>query len=118
MLNRVDHIDVRTPDFDGTVEFFRALGLDEVRRTHPDRASVELALPGEGQVVFEVRLDEQANATYIHHVAFHSDDAEAAVRAISDRGVTFSKKHELIEHTGRTISNAHDAGGGTWQVTD
>lgn len=118
MLSRVDHIDVRTPDLDGTVSFFRDLGLEEVRRTDPERGSVELALPGADQVVFEVRADDQATGTYIHHVAFRADDAPAAVEELSARGVEFSKKLSLIPHTGRTISNAHDVGGFVWQVTD
>ncbi|MDF1705323.1 MAG: VOC family protein [Aeromicrobium sp.] len=118
MLSRVDHIDVRTPDFDGTVQFFRDLGLEVVRETDPERGSVELALPGPDQVVFEVRVDPAAEKTYVHHVAFHAPDEPSAIDGLAARGISFSKTHALIQHTGRTISNAHDAGGGTWQVTD
>ncbi len=118
MLDRVDHIDIRTPDFEGTVDFLRTLGMTDVRQTHPDRQSVELALPGASQVVFEIRADAEASQMYVHHIAFHAPDAPTAVQELSDRGIEFSKKHALIEHTGRTISNAHDSGGGTWQVTD
>lgn len=118
MLDRVDHIDVRTPDLAGTVQFLRNLGLKEVRQTDSDRGSIELALPGQDQVVFEVRVDKNADKTYIHHVAFHAPDESSAVEGLADCGINFSKTHSFIEHTGRTISNAHDVGGGTWQVTN
>ncbi|CAN5502458.1 hypothetical protein BH11ACT6_BH11ACT6_22760 [soil metagenome] len=118
MLTRVDHIDVRTPDFPGTVEFLKTMGMQEVRRTDPKRASVELSFPGETQVVLEVRHDPSAEKTYIHHVAFHSDAGAGDVESLQSAGIDFSKTLAFIEHTGRTISNAHDPGRATWQLTD
>ncbi|GAA1002759.1 hypothetical protein Aple_001500 [Acrocarpospora pleiomorpha] len=118
MLTCVDHIDIRTPDLDGAVDFFARLGFAEVRRTDPERGSVELALPGPDQVVLEIRLERDARRTYVHHVAFRVDDHPAAVEQLTGRGVEFSKNLAFIHHTGRTISNAHDPGGATWQLTD
>lgn len=55
MLTQVDHIDMRVNDLEATVETLKKMGLQEKRRTPAPRSSVEMALPGENQVTFELR---------------------------------------------------------------
>lgn len=116
-LTRVDHIDVKVPDLPAALAFFATLGLREVRRT-PARGSVEVALPGEGQVVFELREDAALEAFVIDHVAFTSTDQAADVRTLQAAGHAFSRADAYIPVTGRTISDFTDPYGMRWQLTD
>lgn len=117
MPNRVDHIDVRTPDLEATVAFLVQLGCRVIRRLDEGRGSVEVALPGEGQVVFEVRAEPHASKTYVHHVAFEVDGA-SDIEKLEASGIRFSKTNHRVPATGRTVSNSADPGGMTWQFTD
>ncbi|WP_165976867.1 VOC family protein [Arthrobacter nitrophenolicus] len=118
MLTRIDHIDLKVPDLAGTVDFLTTLGLEVLRMTDPARGSVELALPGQGQIVFELREDCTVSGTTLNHVAFSTSDAVADVRKFESLGLPITKAHAHIQHSGRTISNITDPGGTTWQLTD
>ncbi|MFJ6199204.1 VOC family protein [Micromonospora sp. NPDC092111] len=116
MLVRVDHIDLKVPDLEAAVEFFTSVGLRVVRRM-AERGSVELALPGENQVLFEVRHDPTVESTKIDHVAFAVDDPAASINQIKAAGGTFSRERHPT-HTGRTVSNFLDPHGGKWQLVE
>jgi methylmalonyl-CoA/ethylmalonyl-CoA epimerase len=116
MLIKVDHIDVRVPDLAKTVAFFETTGLRVLRRNDA-RKSVEMAVPGDG-VVFEIREDAALEKSFVHHVAFKSDDIAQETNDLKDRGLPFSRELALIEDTGRTISYFNDPGDGIWQLID
>ena len=118
MLTRIDHIDLKVPDLNTAVEFLHSMGLVTIRVTDPSRGSVELALPGPGQVVFELREDRSLDSTTLNHIAFASDDPVPDVQALLDSHLPVTKAHALIQHSGRTISNVSDPSGTTWQITD
>ena len=58
MVTRVDHVDIRVADAELFVADMQKLGFVIVRKTDRVPASYEIALPGENQVVFEVRAEE------------------------------------------------------------
>ncbi|KUM36365.1 VOC family protein [Arthrobacter sp. EpRS71] len=118
MLTRIDHIDLKVPDLASAVDFLKSLGLEVVRVTDPERGSVELALPGQGQIVFELREDRSVASTTLNHVAFATSDAVTDVNAFKLMGLAVTKEHALIQHSGRTISNIADPSGVTWQLTN
>lgn len=117
VLTRVDHIDVKVPDLSVALAFFATLGFQEVRRT-PARGSVEVALPGEGQVVFELREDTALEAFVIDHIAFGSTDQAADVQTLQAAGHRFSRADTYIPVTGKTISDFTDPYGMRWQLSD
>jgi methylmalonyl-CoA/ethylmalonyl-CoA epimerase len=114
-LYKVDHIDVRVPDLAVTVRFLEQLGLDVVRRLPAPRESAEMALPGAGQVIFEIREADVA-ATTVDHIAFAAD--ETAVAELKARGITFDRERALIAATGRRVSNLCDPSGARWQLAE
>jgi catechol 2,3-dioxygenase-like lactoylglutathione lyase family enzyme len=118
MLTRVDHIDLKVPNLEEVVDFFKSLGFQEVRRTDPERGSVELALPGEGQVVFEIRRDARVDKTVVDHIAFKVQDTHGDLGVLKNLGLVFDKEAFLVQHSGRTISNLRDPHGARWQLTD
>lgn len=118
LVTRLDHIDLMVPDLEAAVAFLEAVGLRVVRRTDPERGSIELAVPGEGQVVFELRERPGLARTTLNHIAFRTDDAEADLRRLRSVGVAVTKEQVLIRHSGRTISNVEDPSGASWQLTD
>ncbi len=118
MLEAVDHIDLKVPDLEGAISWFAGLGL-RGRRRIPERHSVELALPGEGQVVFELREDASLDAFVIDHVAFRSTTQRADADAIgAATGATFTRVDTYIPVTGKTISDFTDPYGSRWQLSD
>ena len=117
MLLAVDHIDLKVPNLEEAEGFFLGIGMRVVRRTADSRRSVELALPGDHQIVFEIREDPSVSGTVIDHVAFRADSA-GTVDELKTAGVEFTKEHHLVVDTGRTVSNFVDAAGGKWQIAE
>lgn len=113
----MDHIDLKVPDLAVAVDFFAALGFVEVRRT-PARGSVEVALPGERQVIFELREDPGLDRFVMDHIAFASTDQAADAADLSAAGRSFSRTNTFIPVTGKTISDFTDPWGSRWQLSD
>lgn len=118
MLTRVDHIDLKVPNIDEVLPFFKSLGFVEVRRTDPERGSVEVALPGENQIVFEIRGDSSVDTTTVDHIAFKVQNVADDLKDLKGAGLIFEKEFYLVPHSGRTISNLRDPHGAKWQLTD
>ena len=116
MLINIDHIDLLVPDVEATVTFLKSLGLVEKRRSAPPRCSVEMQIPGEQQVVIELRPGCECKTT-LNHIAFKID-CENTIECLEYSGIKFGKKHSLIKDTGRTVSNVQDYSGQSWQLTD
>ncbi|SNT48531.1 VOC family protein [Rhodococcoides kyotonense] len=116
MLVRLDHIDLRVADLGATLEFFTSLGFEVLRRME-ERGSAEVALPGEHQVMFEIRQDDKIEGSKIDHIAFSVDDPDAAIAKIKAAGGTFSREHHPTP-TGRTVSNFVDINGAKWQLAE
>ena len=117
MITKVDHIDVKVKKFDETVELFSKMGFVEKRRTLPPRSSVEMVLPGEGQVVFEIHQAAEGGFEGIHHIAFKQTGPEV-LENFKAMGISFATENKLIADTGRSVSSFKDGNGLTWQLTD
>lgn len=118
MLTRLDHIDLKVPNIDAAVEFLTRIGLQVIRPGKPEGGSIALALPGEGQVIVEIREDPKVTQTTLNHIAFTSDGLDSDADSLEASGVTVTKRPTLIGHSGRTISNFADPSGKSWQLTD
>lgn len=118
MLTRIDHIDLKVPDLEAMVSFLSDVGMVVVRRTDPERGTVEMALPGEGQVIIELREDRALAQTTLNHIAFASSGLDDDVDALDAAGVLIRKRATFIPHSGRTVANISDPAGVAWQLTD
>lgn len=116
MLTRLDHIDLKVPNLEDTLTFFLAIGFVVLRRME-DRRSVEVALPGENQVMFEIREDTSLEKSRIDHIAFAVDNPDATIATIQAAGGEFSRIHHPTP-TGREVSNFVDLNGAKWQLAE
>lgn len=116
MLVRLDHIDVKVGDLEATVSELLKMGLEVRRRAPAPRCSVELALPGENQVVIEVHPAKEGGFRGVHHIAFKSDGDD--LQALKSKGIVFKTENLFIKDTGRKVSSFEDGNGLTWQLTD
>ncbi len=117
MVKRVDHIDFRVMDVESLVAEMKRLGFVEVRRTNRVPQSVEIALPGENQVIFEVRAAKEGEKLGVNHIAFKIDSNDTNDK-LKEKGIVFTKENNLVKDTGRTVSNFKDSQGFSWQLTD
>ncbi len=116
MVRKIDHIDIRVSDLAAAEAFFKTLGMEVLRRMPAPRNSLEMKLPGEGQVVFEIRLAKEGEPRGIAHVGFEIDSADD-VELLEQAGIPFSGKNRYVSASGRTVSNFTDTDGGKWQLT-
>jgi catechol 2,3-dioxygenase-like lactoylglutathione lyase family enzyme len=116
MLKFVDHIDMLVTDLEAQITFFEKLGFIIKRRLPDHGNAVEMQLPGEDQVVFEMRAcgDKEPG---IRHIAFRVEN-ENTVSELKANGVVFRTESKFVPATGRTVSNANDPNGNSWQLTD
>lgn len=117
MIQQVDHIDLKVPNLQKHIEFFTALGFEMVRQTDPERGSVEMALPGANQVVFEVREDASLTETVLGHIALSSTSADEDLILLKDQNIPVLKSNHFIAGSGRSISNFADPTGMVWQLS-
>ncbi|MBI3977174.1 MAG: VOC family protein [Chloroflexi bacterium] len=116
MLTRIDHIDVTVRDLEAHVQFYQTLGFVVAARTEHRGESVELKLPGENQVVLELREALPQETPGVRHIAFATDDLQKTGEELAARGIAFEKVMHLQPTTGRYLSNAIDPSGGHLQL--
>lgn len=116
MLKFVDHIDILVKDLENQVEFMTKLGFIIKRRLPEHGNAVEMQLPGENQVVFEMR-DCGDNEPCIRHIALRVS-GKNTVDELKKRGMVLRTENKYVPATGRTVSNINDPSGMSWQLTD
>ena len=120
MLERIDHIDFTLEDVASAVETFKKLGFSVLfERGKPGDAdySAEVVLPGENQVVIELRpAIPNGGVVGLNHVSFKVSGPDT-VDKMKDLGFKFEPENKFIQDSERTISNFR-AQGLKWQLTD
>ena len=98
MFRRIDHVGVAVPDLDEGIELYRArFGMEEQHRETVEAFGVEAVLlgVGEGHVELLCPLGEDTpvgkflarSGPGMHHVAYHTDDIEAALASLREAGL-------------------------------
>ena len=118
MITRIDHIELIVRDVDEFVRLFEAMGFEVVRRTEHHGDSAEVKLPGPGQPIFELHQVSGEENPGINHIAFQTDDLQAAYTRLRETGVTFDREPWLVPQTGRMIANFRDPDGWRLQLVD
>jgi glyoxylase I family protein len=108
MITRIDHLEICVADIDAVAEFYKKLGFIEIRRTTHHGQAVELALPGENQVVFEFHTGKEEEVPGLNHIAFYVDNMEESVAEFEAKGIKFITPISTAKSTGRTTCNFRD----------
>ena len=115
MLKVIDHVDILVDDVAAEIAFFETLGFRITKRNPDHGNSVEMSLPGEGQVILEIHARGEREGG-IQHLAFTVDGPET-IDQLQEKGLAFITAKKYVQATGRTVSNLKDPAGITWQLT-
>jgi lactoylglutathione lyase len=92
------HTMIRVSDLDKTIEFFKLLGLREVRRRDVPQGKYTLAFmaaPGDEEAQIELTYNWDENGygegRNFGHVAYQTDDIYALCQNLMDNGVTINR---------------------------
>jgi catechol 2,3-dioxygenase-like lactoylglutathione lyase family enzyme len=118
MLTAIDHIEIIVRDLDAYVDYLQKLGFELVTRTSHHGDSAELKLPGDGQPIFELHQVGGEEVIGINHIAFRTEDINAAYDRLVDAGIMADEEPHLVASTGRTNINLRDPDGWRVQIVD
>ncbi len=75
-LKEIDHLNVKVPDLEKGVTFYKeVLGFEEKSRYEKD--GLVFVFMTDGNIVYEVMEDKEANEGYFDHIAYVSTDINA-----------------------------------------
>ena len=109
MLSRIHHIELIVADLDSTVDFFKQLGFQEMRRTHHHDISVELKLPDE-ETMWEIHQVAEGEVVGINHIGFEVDDVVETHKELVEKGISFQRDVYTYD--------IDDVYGNSWRVAD
>ena len=118
MLTAIDHIEIIVRDLDAYVEYLQKMGFELITRTSHHGDSAELKLPGEGQTIFELHQVGGEEVIGINHIAFRTDNVDAAHEQLIDAGIRVEEAPHAVASTGRTNINLRDPDGWRVQIVD
>lgn len=114
MLTAIDHIEIIVRDLDAYVDYLQKLGFELITHTTHHGGSAELKLPGDGQPIFELHEVGGEEVIGINHIAFRTDNVDAAYEGLVDTGIKVEEPPHDVASTGRTNINLRDPDG--WRV--
>jgi methylmalonyl-CoA/ethylmalonyl-CoA epimerase len=123
VLGRIDHVGVATADLDAAVELYRdRLGMREEHRETVEQFGVEAVLleVGEGHVELLKPISPDSpvgrflarSGPGIHHVAYRTDDIEAALERLHAAGLELIDEQPRRGIRGTRVAFLHPRGTG------
>jgi methylmalonyl-CoA/ethylmalonyl-CoA epimerase len=118
LLGAIDHIGVAVEDLDEAIHLYRdRLGMPEQHRETVEEQGVEAVLLeiGEGHVELLAPLSSETavgkflerNGPGMHHVAYRTDDIEAALNAARNAGLRLIDEEPRIGIRGSKVAFVH-----------
>ena len=115
---KLDHVNIATPDADGTAALFADLfGLDVVKRTTVADQGVKVVKLDAGNSIVELTEPTGAdtpvgrflakNRPGLHHLCFAVRDVRAKVRELKAKGVAFVNEEPTLGAAGLPIVFLH-----------
>ena len=114
-FGRIDHIGVAVADLNAAIELYRGpFGMPEQHRETVEEQGVEAVLldVGEGHVELLRPLSEDSpvgsflakRGPGLHHVAYQTDDIDAALDALRDSGVELIDQQARVGIQGKRVA--------------
>jgi methylmalonyl-CoA/ethylmalonyl-CoA epimerase len=118
VFGRIDHIGVAVDDLDGAIAHYRdKLGMREQHRERVEEFGVDAVLLeiGDGHVELLAPLSAetgvgrflQKRGPGVHHVAYQTDDLDAALAAVRGAGLRLIDEEPRIGIWGRRVAFLH-----------
>jgi lactoylglutathione lyase len=113
------HTCYRITDIDRSVEFYRALGFDEIGRLpiRDEAINVFMGLPDDGpeprlELTYNIGQDEPYEiGTGYGHIAITAPDLDAALQRLSEQGIEPERPPYSVRDGGSRLCFVHDPDG-------
>ncbi len=110
------HTCYRIGDIDRSVEFYEALGFEELRRMDilDEAVNVFMGLPDDGarlELTYNHGVDSYELGTGYNHIAVSADDLDATLAQLAEKGIEPEKPPYLVREDGPRICFVRDPDG-------
>ncbi len=110
------HTCYRIGDIGRSVEFYEALGFEELRRMdiRDEAVNVFMGLPGDGarlELTYNHGVDSYELGTGYNHIAVSADDLDATLAELAEKGIEPEKPPYLVREDGPRICFVRDPDG-------
>ncbi|WP_372790903.1 VOC family protein [Paraconexibacter sp.] len=110
------HTCYRIGDIDRSVAFYEALGFEEVGRMpiRDEAINVFMGLPGDGarlELTYNHGIDSYELGTGYNHIAVTSEDLDATLAQLAERGITPEKPPYSVREGGSRLCFVRDPDG-------
>jgi lactoylglutathione lyase len=115
-MSELLHTCYRIGDIDRSVEFYEALGFEELRRMdiRDEAVNVFMGLPDDGarlELTYNHGVDSYELGTGYNHIAVSADDLDATLAELADKGIEPEKPPYLVREDGPRICFVRDPDG-------
>jgi lactoylglutathione lyase len=115
-MSELIHTCYRIGDIDRSVEFYKALGFEEIGRMpiRDEAINVFMGLPGDGarlELTYNHGVDSYELGTGYNHIAVTTDDLDAKLANLAEQGIEPEKPPYTVREGGNRICFVRDPDG-------
>jgi lactoylglutathione lyase len=115
-MSELLHTCYRIGDIERSVEFYEALGFEELRRMdiRDEAVNVFMGLPGDGprlELTYNHGVDSYELGTGYNHIAVSADDLDATLEELAKKGIEPEKPPYQVREGGNRICFVRDPDG-------
>ena len=115
-MSELLHTCYRIGDIDRSVEFYEALGFEELRRMdiRDEAVNVFMGLPGDGarlELTYNHGVDSYEIGTGYNHIAVSADDLDSTLEELAKKGIEPEKPPYQVREGGSRICFVRDPDG-------
>lgn len=115
-MSELIHTCYRIGDIDRSVDFYRRLGFEELRRLpiRDEAINVFMGLPGDGprlELTYNFGVDSYDLGTGYNHIAVTVDDLDATLARLSEQGIEPEKPPYRVREGGSRLCFVRDPDG-------
>jgi lactoylglutathione lyase len=115
-MSELIHTCYRIGDIDRSVDFYKALGFEEIGRMpiRDEAINVFMGLPGDGarlELTYNHGVDSYELGTGYNHIAVTTDDLDAKLANLAEQGIEPEKPPYTVREGGNRICFVRDPDG-------
>ena len=112
-MSELIHTCYRIGDIDRSVDFYKALGFEEVGRMpiRDEAINVFMGLPGDGarlELTYNHGVDSYENGTGYNHIAITASDLDATLAKLAEQGIEPEKPPYTVREGGSRLCFVRD----------